>query len=57
MKTKRIQVTLEIDIPENWTIGGTEEWFVAKLQSSSRTWKSNVEVGEQRSMRSVNRGP
>lgn len=49
MKTKRIQVTLEITIPADWTIGGTEEWFVTKLQSSSKTWKSKVLVDEQRS--------
>lgn len=53
MKTKRIQVTLEITIPADWTIGETENWFVNQLSyhrgPRQLGWKSSVLVDEQRS--------
>lgn len=53
MKTKRIQVTLEITIPADWTIGETDDWFVRQLSYAPAPitlgWKSNVLVDEQRS--------
>ena len=53
MKTKRIQVTLEITIPADWTIGETDDWFVKQLshnRSGTKVgWKPVVLVDEQRS--------
>lgn len=45
-KMKRIEVTVEIDIPDYWTIGDTEESVVKSLHSGGF---KNVEVGMQRS--------
>jgi hypothetical protein len=53
MKTKRIQVSLEITIPADWNIGETDDWFVSQLSHhrglGKLGWKVNVLVNEQRS--------
>jgi hypothetical protein len=52
-KTKRIQVTLDITIPANWTIGETEMWIYKKLRTTyaGHGWRTDAEVGEQRMKR------
>ena len=57
MKTKRIEVTLRITIPHEWTIGETEEFIEKHLIDAAvargliRGWNPRVEVGMQRSTR------
>jgi len=52
-KTKRIQVTLDVTIPEDWTIGETEMWLYKKLRTMHVRdgWRSKPEVGDQRTKR------
>lgn len=49
-KTKRIEVTLEIDIPEEWTIGDTDVFITRSLDQHHDEWESRCEVGMQRSV-------
>jgi hypothetical protein len=54
VSTRRIEVTLDITIPEDWTIGQTEEWLVRALgEHRAVWWEPQVEVGMQRSMKSA----
>jgi hypothetical protein len=48
--TKRIQVTLDITIPADWTLGETEVWIYKRLRTTyvSHGWRTDAEVGEQR---------
>lgn len=62
-KTKRIEVTIEITIPDDWTIGQTEEWLENKLKLDAKQridvdkngqvmqWNPRIEVGMQRSVK------
>ena len=52
-KTKRIQVTLDITIPADWTIGETEVWLHKKLRTTyaGHGWRTDTEVGMQRMKR------
>jgi len=53
--TKRIQVTLDITIPADWTLGETEVWLYKKLRTTyaGHGWRTDAEVGEQRMKRPV----
>lgn len=49
-KTKRLQVTLELDVPASWTIGETDQWLSDAIRARALLpgWRPNVEIGEQR---------
>jgi hypothetical protein len=51
--TKRIQITLDITIPSDWTLGETEMWIYKRLRTTyvSHGWRTDAEVGEQRMKR------
>jgi hypothetical protein len=59
VKTKRIEVTLEITIPDEWSIGETEDWLAHSLYRTARPphsnliWSPKVEVGMQRSTKTI----
>lgn len=42
LPTKRIQITVDVSIPKDWTIGQTEQWLESKLVGH------DAEVVEQR---------
>lgn len=56
MKTKRIEITMEVTIPDDFTIGETEEWILYALmgrfhsERGTRLWDPKIEVGLHRSM-------
>jgi len=56
-KTKRIEVTLDITIPDEWSIGETEVWLNKKLRTTyaGHGWRTDTEVGMQRSKKSESR--
>lgn len=63
MNTKRIEVTMEITIPSEWSIYQTEKWLTDQVKRGARKhpdgstrmvqWDPAVEVGMQRMHRST----